>query len=1074
MSTQVRGSTVTILFTDLVSSTELLQRAGDERAQRIFQAHHRLLTDTVAQHGGHEVKWLGDGLMVAFTSTADAVRCAIAMQQASRRPAAGEKLEIRAGLNVGDAFVDETDYFGTSVVVARRLCDRAAAGQILCSNLVTGLLSGRQAFTFNEIGTLELKGITALVPASEVVYESEQLLAILAHPPFVGREGEVARLTARLQETRARRGGLSMLAGEPGIGKTRTSEEFAENARNEGFTVLWGRCYEGEWTPPYAPFAEAIKEYAEAQRKEDLQADLGPGGGAIARLVPEIRLRVPEFDEPTDLQPDEERFRLLDAVSQLLIAAAARNPLLLVLDDLHWADKGTVTMMRHISRFAPRNRLLMLGTYRNADVGREHPLTEAMGALPRETSYEHIQLKGLSREEIAELLRQMADRDVPPALIEAIGGETNGNPFFIREVLLHLIEEGKIFRQDGRWTSNVAIEDMGIPEGVRQVIASRLARLSETANKFLAAAAAFNGPFPFGVVAAVGAIDEMDALDAIDEALEAQVLKAGSEADTYEFAHALFRHTLYGEVSPSRQVRLHRRIAESMESVYGARADQYAPELAYHYYKSAVLPGAEKGTGYAIAAADRSEEAYAWDETVDFLRMALDLMPDGDERRTDILPRLGIAQIWTNPFEDAGKTAMEASQLIAAQKGNPAAADYLEEAASALWIIGWAPFAWNLAEKGLELIGERRDLVWASLMSLDLARRDALDPDSPGIPLDSREREDVAAVMANSSTERWDRVYDQAPHQLLALAWPSRTTMLANAPQNPMLMLLWAGEYRRSEEMWLLRAQEAEQTGQIGDSVICWAQVARSRNALGDLPGSDEAFERCKELSLRFSAGAAQILYVAGARLEMVYARSEGYELITAEYEYLLQPAIEQQFAFSAIRAASAEVYASSGREDDALRWLGTTIAAIERAPGWTGNYALVTGAAARALWEMNRTDHAEVIERNIREKLVPTEFTYPMRDSRLAMGWLTALAGRHQEASAWFAKAREALDGQEAATLRAIVDYDEALMYARRGAPGDDSLALPLLQAALKQFKERGMGGWQERGRQLLVQLTS
>ncbi len=147
MTTRPRTATTTILFTDLVSSTELLQRVGDESAQRIFQAHHRLLQEAVAASGGHQVKWLGDGLMVAFPSAADAVRCAIAMQQAARRPTLGERLEVRVGLNVGEALREETDYFGTPVVVARRLCDRAEAGQILCSSLVAGLLSGRQAFS---------------------------------------------------------------------------------------------------------------------------------------------------------------------------------------------------------------------------------------------------------------------------------------------------------------------------------------------------------------------------------------------------------------------------------------------------------------------------------------------------------------------------------------------------------------------------------------------------------------------------------------------------------------------------------------------------------------------------------------------------------------------------------------------------------------------------------------------------------------------------------------------------------------------------------------------------------------
>lgn len=253
MTAQPRTGTTTILFTDLVGSTELLERAGDESAQRIFQAHHKLLHDAVAAGGGQEVKWLGDGLMVAFPSAADAVRCAIAMQQAVGRPTIGERLEIRVGLNVGEALREETDYFGTPVVVARRLCDRAEAGQILCSSLVAGLLSGRQAFRFRDCGRLELKGIAEPVAACEVLYEVDRPAALLVHVPFVGRAAEVARLSQKLQEARAGQGGLVMLVGEPGIGKTRLAEELAEAARREGTVVLWGRCYEGEWAPALRP-----------------------------------------------------------------------------------------------------------------------------------------------------------------------------------------------------------------------------------------------------------------------------------------------------------------------------------------------------------------------------------------------------------------------------------------------------------------------------------------------------------------------------------------------------------------------------------------------------------------------------------------------------------------------------------------------------------------------------------------------------------------------------------------------------------------------------------------------------
>ena len=234
--------------------------------------------------------------------------------------------------------------------------------------------------------------------------------AFLALTPFVGRENENARLRARLAEARTGRGGLVMLVGEPGIGKTRTAEEFAEHARHDGAAVLWGRCYDGEWSPPYGPFAEAITEYVRAAPADALRADLGFGAAPIARLVPALREAIPDIEDPVALQPNEERFRLLDAVSQFLIAVSQRAPVVLVLDDLHWADKGTIAMLRHVARFAKQNSILIVAAYRDVELDSEHPLSGALGQLRHETDYERLLLKGLERHEVGELLTTIADR----------------------------------------------------------------------------------------------------------------------------------------------------------------------------------------------------------------------------------------------------------------------------------------------------------------------------------------------------------------------------------------------------------------------------------------------------------------------------------------------------------------------------------------------------------------------------------------------------------------------------------------------------------------------------------------
>src|SRR5262245_43526096 len=464
------GGPVTVLFTDLVSSTELLQRVGDEQALRVLRAHQRLLRDAVAVHGGQEVKWTGDGLMSTFASSADAVRCGVAMQQTTRLRSAGERLAMRAGLHVGEVLADDSDWVGASVVVARRLCDRAAAGQILCSALVVELLGGRRAFRFGEVGTLELKGLAAPVTAYEVHYDRDDPAAVLRHTPFTGRAAELARLERRLEEARVGRGGVAMLVGEPGSGKTRTLEEFVETARAQEALVLWGRCYEGEAARPYGPFAEALAEHVRRADPEVLRADLGPGAAPLARLVPALKERLPDLPEPVRLQPAEEQTRLIDGVTQALLAMAARRPVVLILDDLHWADPGTVGLLRHVARFAARGCLLVLGAYRDVEIDRAHPLAEALGTLPRETTYDQLELAGLASAEVQTLVETLAAHEVPPGFVATITRETSGNPFFLRALLLHLVEEGTLVRGGERWNTSLPPDRLVLPETVRQVI----------------------------------------------------------------------------------------------------------------------------------------------------------------------------------------------------------------------------------------------------------------------------------------------------------------------------------------------------------------------------------------------------------------------------------------------------------------------------------------------------------------------------------------------------------------------------------------------------------------------------
>jgi predicted ATPase len=273
---------------------------------------------------------------------------------------------------------------------------------------------------------------------------------MLTRPHLVGRETERATFTARLDEAMAGRGGLVMLAGEPGIGKSRAAEEFASSARGPDWpsrkvVVMRGRCYEGENAVLYGPFVEALTEYVEHTKvaePESLRHDLGYGAVRIARLVPPLRELMPDLPEPMVLSPEEEHSRLLDMVSRFLVAASAHATLVLALDDLQWADEGTIAMLLHLAPFAAYRPILIIGAYRDVEIDSKHPLSDH-ATLNRATNYTHIPLSRLDDlGKVGEILADVAKRRVPETLVKPIAEETKGNPSFILQALLMLTEEG--------------------------------------------------------------------------------------------------------------------------------------------------------------------------------------------------------------------------------------------------------------------------------------------------------------------------------------------------------------------------------------------------------------------------------------------------------------------------------------------------------------------------------------------------------------------------------------------------------------------------------------------------------
>ena len=1066
-----RSGTLTLLVSDLVNSTDHLQNAGDETGQSFFRAHHKLITDAIKACAGEELQWLGDGVLAAFDSSADAVRCAIKIQQTARRPVANLRFEIRIGIHCGEAVRQEQGYFGTAVVVARRLCNEADAGQILCSKLVAELLSSR-AFKFRPLGPFKLKGINEPIEACETLYERNDPIALLNRTPFVGRAQQLKRLLAKLELACNSHGAIVMLQGEPGIGKTRLIEEFSDVARQHRTIVLRGACYDGEFQPPYGPFSEIIADYARIASASELKAVLRDGASAMVRIAPSLRRHLGDIPEPQGaLDREEERFRLLDVVAQTLIAVSQSSPLVLILDDLHWADRGTAAMLSHVAHVVSSNPILMIGAYRDAEVDERHPLAPVLASVRRLPNFENIALQGLAGGEVGELLNIVGDQDAPAELINAISSETSGNPFFIRELLMHLVEEGKILSDGQQWEAKLDIESLGIPDGVREIVERRVQRLSDDARNLLSVGAAFKGEFSFDVAAVVANLDEATALNALDEALKAQLLRAGAGTDKFDFSHALIRHTLYSVLNPVRRVRLHRSIAETMEQHWGERAAEHAAEVAYHFWRSASASGrADRGVDYSIAAANNAEAACAYDEVVAFLRIALELVAPRDPRRTDLLARLGLALAWTLNGDGAYDTAMLASEQIAASEGDHAAAAYLDSVVQELSAPGLTRHSWRLAREGLRLIGDRRDMVWARLREIDLAREEAEDANNPGIRVDSQGQREWRAVLTTLPREtvgihRADTRYD------------SRLEIINDRNPNALSLLLLAGEYKRALPIWQKDAGDAESRGRIGWAVTALGNVACAQIALGEFEAARATMTRGQLLVARVSnspSGPKYNLNLISAHHDLRVATDEGWEQLLQDpggMDVLNSPKPEDNWAFAMIRACGAYFFSRISQEAMALEWIASLRNAFERGAPWEPTYTAVVCDAAAALWSLNRPESASIIERCILNKVLAPDFRYPMRDSRLSLARLCALQKRYDEAREWFAKARGVLDEQGARPLRALADYDEATMYLRRGVNGDGRSALSLLEDARDQFRSIGMTGWLHRADNTLAQ---
>lgn len=708
---------VTIVFTDLVASTERAEAAPATEGDRVRREHLAALEGAVTATGGQVVKTVGDGVMASYTSASDGLGGAVALQQAVARHnrTLEHPLLMRVGVSAGDASFEDGDWFGRPVVEAARLCAVADGGQVLTTELVRALAGNRTELDVRPAGERTLKGLPDPLAVCEVAWDlaPPDDLPPLPEPlqraldsvlRLVGRDGEVDALLGAWKEAAAGARRLVLLSGEPGIGKTRLAAEVAALAHGEGGVVLWGGCAE-DLGIPYEPFAEALGLLAHAWPLDEPVRRLGSLAGELGRLLPDLDRLLPGLDAPLRSDPESERARLFDAVSELLAELAEEHPVVLVLDDLHWAAKPTLLMLRHLLRAPRPTRLLVVGTYRDTDLDRRHPLAEMLADLRRDGEGVRLALTGLGAEGVEALMAAAAGHDMEPAgreLAVAVHRETEGNPFFIREVLLHLVETGAIVQQDGVWTAGPTA--IGIPEGVREVIGRRLSHLPEETNEVLAAASVLGRSFDLGLLAALTGSTPAEVSEQLEPAEAANLLRpVDDRGASFEFAHALVRSTLYDELATSRRLRLHREAGRALEGSGGA--ERHLADVARHFAEAAALGEVDRAVDYGRRAGDQAMADLAFEEAAAHYERALGVLEvaEGDDAvvRCDLLTALGLALVHASDPEHRKvlRVAIEfARQLDDAER--------LADAVLALGYQFWTRLEFGVADEELRALLE--------------------------------------------------------------------------------------------------------------------------------------------------------------------------------------------------------------------------------------------------------------------------------------------------------------------------------------------------------------------------------
>jgi tetratricopeptide (TPR) repeat protein len=888
---------------------------------------------------------------------------------------------------------------------------------------------------------------------------------------FVGRDHEIGQGLAALDDVLAGRGRLLLVAGEPGIGKSRMADVLATHAKDRGVRVLWGRCWEAGGAPAFWPWVQSLRALLRNLTAEQVRAQMAGGAADIAQLLPEVREVIGDMPVPSALDPDAARFRLFDSTVTFLKNAAAVQPLMLVLDDLQVADTPSLLLLQFIAGALGDDHLFVLGTYRDTEVWPDHPLSATLTQLGREHAVRMLSLKGLGVSDVARFITGIAGSSPQENVVRTVHDATDGNPLFLGEIVRLLVEEGRL--EEGMSGAGTRL---GVPRSVSDVIGQRLGRLSDPSLHILTLASVFGREFSLDGLSNLADRSLDDTFEALEEPLAARVVTDVPGArGRLRFSHVMVRESLYDEMGRTRRLQLHRQAAQVLERLYRNDLDHHLAELAHHYFEGVPGGDLEKAIAYARMAGDQAVSLLAYEEAVRLYRMALqgmDLRNTADQQeRCDVLLALGDAEARAGDQPGSKETFLQAADLgRSIGLGDHVARAALGYGGRLVWgRAGDDRHLIPLLRDGLAAVGEGDSVLRAMLLSrLAGALRDDPAPE-PRESL-SEQAVDIARRIGDPATLAYTLGGMFAalwrpdnPEDRLAIAsemvavgeGAGDREQVLHGHQNKLLVFLELGDIKA-----VYRELDAVDrfAGELRQPAQSWL-AAGAQALLALLEGRYDDAEQLRQAALHIGERSNPSDAISHHALQLFQLRREQGRL--AEVEELISASARDFTWYPMFRCALAVLYCEQDREREArIEFEDLTAENCAALPfdnewlfslSFLSEVAFFLGDASRAaiLYE-KLTPHAERVAFGAVEGCGGSISHY--------LGLLATTMSRFDQAAQHFERGLQQNERMGARPWVAHTQHDLAVVLAKRRGPGDLERAIELLVSARQTCDEIGM----------------